>query len=218
MVAFPPIGVYRPAGKKLYSPRQRPCFEGEYVKSLNNQQSPTLYYASQPVMKDNPMPQNSPNPLDNLSVVIFTDGSCLGNPGPGGWAAKLSFNGAVKHLSGGFAKTTNNRMELFSVISALSALTRFCEVDLYTDSRYVRDAVEKGWLRSWQKKNWKKADGKPVLNKDLWEQLVPLLAAHKVKLHWVEGHAGHPDNEEVDDLAREAASQPNLPPDVGFGQ
>lgn len=158
-----------------------------------------------------------PNALPNKqTVIIFTDGSCLGNPGPGGWAAKLSYNGTTKRLSGGFAKTTNNRMELFSVISALSILTRPCTVDLYTDSRYVRDAVEKGWLCSWQKRNWKKADGKPVLNKDLWEQVVPLLTKHKVKLHWVEGHAGHPDNEEVDELARTAASQPNLPPDTGF--
>ena len=164
------------------------------------------------------MLDKQPAPLDNQSVIIFTDGSCLGNPGPGGWAAKLNFNGAIKRLSGGFAKTTNNRMELFSVISALTCLKRPCEVHLYTDSRYVRDAVEKGWLRSWQKKNWKKADGKPVLNQDLWEQLVPLLSAHKVKLHWVEGHSGHPDNEEVDDLAREAASQSNLPPDTGFPQ
>lgn len=156
-------------------------------------------------------------PLPNSStVIIYTDGSCLGNPGPGGWAAKLIYNGITKRLTGGFAQTTNNRMELFSVISALSALTRTCTIDLYTDSRYVRDAVEKGWLTSWQKKNWKKADGKPVLNRDLWEQLVPLLKKHKVKLHWVEGHAGHPENEEVDTLAREAASQPSLPQDMGF--
>ena len=150
------------------------------------------------------------------TVTIYTDGSCLGNPGPGGWAAKLACRGKIKTLSGGFARTTNNRMEILSAIMALEALTRPAEVLLYTDSRYVRDSVEKGWLWGWRKKGWKKADGKPVLNQDLWERLVPLLGRHRVKLHWVEGHSGQADNEEVDTLAREAASQGNLPKDTGF--
>jgi ribonuclease HI len=150
------------------------------------------------------------------SIIIHTDGSCLGNPGPGGWAARLDWQGEVKRLSGGYALTTNNRMELTAAIEGLRALTRPCKVDLYTDSRYVRDAVEKGWLRNWRRKGWKKADGKPVLNQDLWERLEVLLAEHSVTLHWVEGHAGHAENEEVDDLARAQASKPGLPKDIGF--
>ena len=149
-------------------------------------------------------------------VIIHTDGSCLGNPGPGGWGARLACQGVVKRLSGGFAKTTNNRMELYAAIMALEALTRPCTVALYTDSRYVRDAVEKRWLAGWQKKSWKKADGKPVLNRDLWERFAGLLGRHSVRLHWVEGHAGHAENEEVDALARSAAAQSGLPPDQGY--
>ena len=151
-------------------------------------------------------------------VRIHSDGSCLGNPGPGGWAAKLAFGSAEKMLSGGFALTTNNRMELYAAIMGLRALTRSCVVDLYTDSRYLRDAVEKRWLDAWRKKGWKKADGKPVLNRDLWELLLPELAKHKVRLHWVEGHAGHQENEEVDREARRAASGAHLPADTGFTQ
>jgi ribonuclease HI len=151
------------------------------------------------------------------AVTIHTDGSCLGNPGPGGWAARLAVNGHVKFLSGGFARTTNNRMEIFAAVMALAALTRPCSVDLFTDSRYVRDAVEKRWLANWQRKGWKKADGKPVLNRDLWEKLAPLLGTHKVRLHWVEGHAGHAENEAVDTLARKEAARPGLPVDSGFG-
>ena len=149
-------------------------------------------------------------------VIIHTDGSCLGNPGPGGWGVRLACKGVVKLLSGGFARTTNNRMELYAAIMALEALTRPCAIALYTDSRYVRDAVEKRWLAGWQKKNWKKADGKPVLNRDLWERFAGLLGRHSVRLHWVEGHAGHAENEEVDALARSAAMQPGLPMDQGY--
>ncbi len=153
----------------------------------------------------------------NASIVtLHTDGSCLGNPGPGGWAARLHWGKTVKTLSGGFAKTTNNRMELLAAIEGLAALKRPCRVELFTDSRYVRDAVEKGWLASWQKRGWKKADGKAALNRDLWERFASLLARHTVRLHWVQGHAGHAENEEVDRLARGAAAQPGLPPDEGF--
>lgn len=150
------------------------------------------------------------------AVILHTDGSCLGNPGPGGWAVRLCWKGQVKRISGGYSLTTNNRMELLAAIEGLGLLKRPCRVDLYTDSRYVRDAVEKGWLKSWQKRGWKKADGKPALNRDLWERMAALLAVHQVRLHWVEGHAGHAENEEVDDLARKAASKPGLPRDDGF--
>lgn len=170
-----------------------------------------------PTHKADPTATSRPDASETRALVtIHTDGSCLGNPGPGGWGVRLACKGTTKQLSGGFARTTNNRMELYAAIMALESLTRPCSVDLYTDSRYVRDAVAKRWLSNWQKKNWKKADGKPVLNRDLWERFAGLLAGHTVRLHWVEGHAGHAENEEVDALARAAASQSALPPDTGF--
>lgn len=169
-------------------------------------------------MTDNLLPRRSKPPSAPISqaVIIHTDGSCLGNPGPGGWAARLEWNGHAKRISGGFSLTTNNRMELYAAIMALESLQRPCIAELFTDSRYVRDAVEKGWLANWKKRGWKKADGKPVLNRDLWEQFSVLLSSHKVRLHWLEGHAGHAENEEVDDLARRAAAQRNLAEDPGM--
>lgn len=151
-------------------------------------------------------------------VVMYTDGSCLGNPGPGGWAALLVCGEAVREISGGFKLTTNNRMELTGAIEALAALKTPCTVDLHTDSRYLCDAVNKRWLDSWRKRGWKKADKKDVLNRDLWEKLLPLLERHKVSLHWVRGHNGHPENEHVDVVARTVASTKNLPVDEGFAQ
>ncbi len=149
-------------------------------------------------------------------VSIFTDGACLGNPGPGGWAAILRCNGVEKEMCGGFARTTNNRMELTAALEGLQALTSPCEVELYSDSRYLCDAVEKKWIWGWRNKGWKKADGKPVLNQDLWLKIIPQLGRHSVKLRWVAGHSGHAENERVDTLARNMAGQKNLPPDAGF--
>lgn len=134
-------------------------------------------------------------------VQAFTDGSCSGNPGAGGWGAILRYNGREKELHGGAAETTNNRMELTAVIEALSALKRPCEVILTTDSQYVVNSVEKGWVYSWKQKGWKKSDGKKALNVDLWEKLLPLLEQHKVKFNWIKGHNGHPENERCDALA-----------------
>ena len=135
------------------------------------------------------------------TVTIYTDGACSGNPGPGGWGAILSYRGAEKELSGGEAETTNNRMELTAVIEALSLLKEPCIVELYADSKYVIDALSKGWVYGWKKRGWVKSDKKPALNVDLWEQLLPLLERHKVTFHWVKGHAGHPENEHCDQLA-----------------
>jgi ribonuclease HI len=149
-------------------------------------------------------------------VTIHTDGSCLGNPGPGGWAAILESQGTEKELSGGYGRTTNNRMELLAVIEALSTLTRPCSVELYTDSQYVRNAVEKRWLAGWQKNGWKTAAKKPVLNQDLWQRLMPLIETHQVRFHWVRGHSGHAQNERCDVLARSAASKSGLPKDTGY--
>lgn len=136
-------------------------------------------------------------------VEIFTDGACSGNPGPGGWGAILKYKGNVKELSGGEPNTTNNRMELTAVISALSALKQPCEVTLTTDSKYIVDAVTKGWAEGWRKRGWVKSDRKPALNSDLWEKLLNLLNIHKVTFVWVKGHAGHPENERCDSLAVE---------------
>lgn len=135
------------------------------------------------------------------SVEIFTDGACSGNPGPGGWGAILRFNGTEKELSGGESPTTNNRMELTAAIRALEALTRSCQVDLYTDSKYVKDGIEQ-WLAGWKKNGWRTADKKPVKNSDLWQALDSQIQKHDVTLHWVKGHAGHPENERADELAR----------------
>ena len=135
------------------------------------------------------------------TVTIYTDGACSGNPGPGGWGAILAWQGHEKELSGGAAATTNNRMELTAVLTALALLKEPCVVELYSDSKYVVDAIEKGWLYSWQKKGWIKADKKPVLNVDLWQQLLPQLARHQVHLHWVKGHAENEKNNRCDQLA-----------------
>lgn len=134
-------------------------------------------------------------------VELFTDGACSGNPGPGGWGAILRYKGIEKELSGGEHETTNNRMEMMAVISGLEALNEACEVDLFTDSKYVCDSVTKGWVYSWQKNNWKKADKKPALNVDLWERMLGLLDFHSVTFHWLKGHNGHPENERCDKLA-----------------
>lgn len=135
------------------------------------------------------------------TVSIYTDGACSGNPGPGGWGAILCWNGLERELSGGEAHTTNNRMELTAVIRALQALKEPCIVELYSDSKYVVDALEKGWALGWQKRGWVKADKKPALNPDLWEQLLQLLQRHQVSYHWVKGHAENPYNNRCDALA-----------------
>ena len=134
-------------------------------------------------------------------VEIYTDGACKGNPGPGGWSAVIVYGGAEKELSGGEAATTNNRMELIGAISGLGALKEPCEVTLYSDSKYLVDAVHLGWARSWKSRGWVKADKKPALNKDLWQKLLELLEIHKVTFVWVKGHAGHSYNERCDRLA-----------------
>ena len=135
------------------------------------------------------------------TVTIHTDGACSGNPGPGGWSAILEYNGVEKELSGGEAETTNNRMELMGVIAALSVLKEPCIVELYSDSNYVIAALSKGWVYSWQKNGWRKADKKPALNVDLWEQLLLLIEKHEMRYHWVKGHADNEKNNRCDQLA-----------------
>ena len=134
-------------------------------------------------------------------ISIYTDGACRGNPGVGGWGAILVYGTHEKELSGGAPETTNNRMELTAVISALSALREPCEVTLTSDSQYVINGIEKGWAESWRARGWRKADKSPALNADLWGQLLDLLDTHRVTFVWVRGHAGHPYNERCDRLA-----------------
>ncbi|AQT42213.1 RNase HI [Bartonella apihabitans] len=139
-------------------------------------------------------------------VEIFTDGACSGNPGPGGWGALLRWNGVTKELYGGEADTTNNRMELTAAIKALYALKESCKVDLYTDSVYVRNGIS-SWIDSWKANNWKTSAKKPVKNAELWQQLDEARSRHKVSWHWVKGHAGHPENERCDELARKGVDE-----------
>lgn len=136
-------------------------------------------------------------------VELYTDGACQGNPGPGGWGALLRFKGKERECSGGEAETTNNRMELMAVIEGLKCLTRPCNVKVFTDSRYVQQGFSQ-WIKGWQAKGWKTAAGQPVKNQDLWELLLAASKSHNIEWHWVKGHAGHPENERVDALAREA--------------
>ena len=137
-------------------------------------------------------------------VTIYTDGACSGNPGPGGWGAILKYRDIERELSGGEAQTTNNRMELLGVISALQALKEPCIVELWSDSKYVIDALSKGWAQGWRKKGWIKSDKKPALNVDLWEILLPLTEQHEMHYHWVKGHADNPYNNRCDALAVQA--------------
>jgi ribonuclease HI len=140
------------------------------------------------------------------SIEIHTDGACLGNPGPGGWAALLRFNGTERELAGGEAQTTNNRMELMGAIAALEALKEPCAVVLHSDSKYVLQGISE-WMPGWKRKGWKTAGGGAVKNQDLWQRLDAAAAQHRVTWQWVKGHAGHPDNERVDVLARTQAER-----------
>ena len=135
------------------------------------------------------------------TVTLYTDGACSGNPGPGGWGAILVYNGVEKVLSGGENATTNNRMELTAVIEGLKALKESCIVELYSDSKYVIDALEKGWAASWQRRGWIKSDKKPAVNPDLWELLLAFTQKHEMRYHWVKGHADNPMNNRCDELA-----------------
>jgi ribonuclease HI len=135
-------------------------------------------------------------------LTIYTDGACSGNPGPGGWGAILMFGEHRKELKGGERDTTNNRMELLAAIESLEALKRPSTVDLFTDSAYVKNGIT-SWIHGWKRNGWKTADKKPVKNVELWQRLDAALASHKVSWHWVKGHAGHPENERADELARE---------------
>ena len=157
------------------------------------------------------MAEKSANP-----IIIYTDGACSGNPGPGGYGVILISGKHRKELSGGFAKTTNNRMEMMAVIEGLRALKQSCQVTLFSDSKYVVDAINQGWALRWQANNWKRNKREKALNVDLWQQLLPLLDQHTVEVRWVKGHADDRDNQRADQLAVKASLAPNLPPDRGY--
>ncbi|GAA6183192.1 MULTISPECIES: ribonuclease HI [Alteromonadaceae] len=148
-------------------------------------------------------------------ITIYTDGSCLGNPGPGGYGAVLKFNQHDKEISQGFKHTTNNRMELLAAIEALNTLTEPCQVTLTTDSQYVKNGINQ-WIKNWKKNGWRTSDKKPVKNADLWKRLDEQAQKHTIKWEWVKGHSGHPENERCDVLARTAAESSNLLEDSGF--
>ena len=141
-----------------------------------------------------------------MVVEIYTDGACRGNPGPGGWGVLLRTNGVEKVLKGAEPHTTNNRMELMAAIMGLSALTRQCEIALYTDSQYVRQGMIE-WLKGWKKRGWRNSKNEPVKNIDLWQQLDSIVSQHQVTWHWVKGHSGHPENDRADELANEAIDE-----------
>ncbi|MEL6946451.1 MAG: ribonuclease HI [Pseudomonadota bacterium] len=146
------------------------------------------------------------------TVAIWTDGACSGNPGPGGWGAVLRYGDNEKELSGGEEHTTNNRMELLAAIEALNALKQPCTVELHTDSQYVKGGMT-GWIQGWKRNGWKTANKKPVKNAELWQALDEAVARHTVHWHWVKGHAGHPENERADELARSGMAPFKLSPD-----
>ncbi len=139
--------------------------------------------------------------MPKAKIYIYTDGSCLGNPGPGGWAALMRYKSTEKMFSGGQPDTTNNQMELMAVIQSLKALTKPCDIQLFTDSKYVLEGYTK-WMDGWKSRGWKKSDKKPVLNKELWMELDKQGQQHEIEWHWVKGHSGHDENERVDQLAR----------------
>jgi ribonuclease HI len=148
-------------------------------------------------------------------VTIYTDGACEGNPGPGGYGIVLLFNSTRKELSGGFRRTTNNRMELYAAIRALEELNEPCRVSLYSDSKYLVDAMSLGWAKRWKARGWMRNSKEPALNPDLWERLLKLCDYHLVEFRWVKGHAGNPNNERCDQLSYAAIRQKNLPVDEG---
>jgi len=154
----------------------------------------------------------------NKKITIYSDGGSLGNPGPGGFGAVMLYGSKRKEVTGGFRLTTNNRMELLAVISGLEALNpNFSyQVDIYSDSRYIVDAINKGWLRKWKFNGWTRGKKEKVVNTDLWKRLDNLMDQHDVKFNWVKAHVGIPENERCDQLAKQSAGQPNLPPDIEY--
>jgi ribonuclease HI len=157
-----------------------------------------------------------PDSEQKSHVTIYTDGACLGNPGPGGWAALIKSGDDCREIFGGYRRTTNNRMEILALVQALSHLQAPSRVEAYTDSRYLNDALNKGWLKGWVKNGWRTASKKPVKNRDLWEALLKQLERHQVDLNWTRAHSGQKENERCDELAKLQAQKKDLPVDTGM--
>jgi ribonuclease HI len=183
-----------------YSPISKPSNKQEDVKNLERN-SYTKVKSTKKILK---------------KVTIYTDGACLGNPGPGGYGAVLIYGSHRKEISGGYRLTTNNRMEIMAVITALSALKSRCQVDIYSDSQYVVNAMTKGWVKRWKAKNWMRTREEKAKNPDLWEKLLQLCERHQVSFHWIKGHNNHAENDRCDQLAVAAAATEGLPADVGY--
>jgi ribonuclease HI len=149
-------------------------------------------------------------------VMMYTDGGCINNPGPGGYGVVLIYDSYRKELSGGFQRTTNNRMEIFAAIAGLEALKEPCSVTLTSDSQYLVYAIQKGWARKWKANGWKRNNKEKAINPDLWERLLKICDIHDVRFEWIRGHAGHPENERCDELAKAAAHGPDKVVDPGY--
>jgi ribonuclease HI len=152
--------------------------------------------------------------LEKKEIKIYTDGACSGNPGPGGYGTVLIYNGIRKELSGGYANTTNNRMEIMAVLKGLEALKESCRITVYSDSKYVVDAIEKGWVEKWRRNNWMRNNKEKALNVDLWQSLLALMAKHEVCFQWVKGHHTNEENNRCDQLAVQASRKTELPEDI----
>lgn len=151
-------------------------------------------------------------------VTLYTDGGCINNPGPGGYGVVLIYDSHRKELSGGFRRTTNNRMEIFAAIAGLEALREPCRVTLLSDSQYLVYAIQKGWARNWKANGWRRSNKERAINPDLWDRLLNLCEIHHVQFQWLRGHAGHPENERCDELAKAAARRLDLPVDPGYSE
>lgn len=192
-------------------------FSDSLYKSFPTIKEAETWLAHPEIGLKNSQPElRSPENPATSEVLLYTDGACIGNPGPGGYGVVLLYGVHRKELSGGFRQTTNNRMEIIACIAGLSALKRKCSVTLYSDSQYVVNAINRGWTKRWQSKNWMTTSGKIRLNTDLWKELLDLCDKHEVRFVWVRGHAGNPENERCDQLATHAASQPDLSPDTVY--
>jgi ribonuclease HI len=193
--------------------------------SRGNQDLPLIFAENDQTKKSTSKRSKKPVPtvtsketpcISSGQVVIYTDGACIKNPGPGGFGAVLKFKGCRKEISGGYRRTTNNRMEMMACIEGLKALKKPCSIVIYSDSKYVVNAIEKGWVKKWQSNGWMRTKTESAENVDLWEKLLELCGKHKVEFKWVKGHAGNPENERCDQLARQNALKSNLPPDIAY--
>ena len=184
----------------------------EFLKAKASAEAASKPEQQQAFLNNDPDPESIPG----NKVVIHTDGGALNNPGPGGYGAVIEDGGHRRELSGGYRHTTNNRMEIMACIRALEALEKPSDVVLYSDSKYVVDAVAKGWAQRWRKNGWMRSPGKKAINADLWERLLELLSRHRVEFRWIRGHSGNPGNERCDALVRMESAKSNLPPDENY--